>query len=306
MDKISIVVPCYNEEDNIEVFIKELKTTISKIPNVDYEIIFVDDGSIDNTFSLIEKLNKKNKKIKLLSFSRNFGKEAAILAGLRMTSGDCAITIDADLQHPINLIPKMFKEWKNGFEIVNGIKKNRINEKNINKITSKLFNDIISKSTSMDMKDASDYNLIDRKIIDVLTGIDEYNSFYRGMTYWVGFKTTRVYFNVEKRYANKTKWSMYKRLKYSLKNLAQFTYAPLNLVGIIGMIILSIGLIAGIDAIISYFTNKSTPGYTTLILLLIIFTGGIMISIGILGVYIAQIYDEVRNRPKYIIKDKIE
>lgn len=305
MKKISIVSPCFNEEENIQTFYNEVSKTISQIKNLDFEIIFVNDGSTDNTSKIIGELNKEDKRVKCISFSRNFGKEAAIKAGLDFALGECAIIIDTDLQHPIDIIPKMYALWCKGYDIVKGVKKNRKNEKGLNIITSKVFNLIMKKHAKLDMKDSSDFNLLDRKVIDVICNINEYNSFYRALMFWVGFKSTSVYYTVNRRTHNKSKWSLIKRIKYSIKNIIQYTYFPLKLVGIVGFIIFLTGVVLGVDALISYFNGIAASGYTTLLLFLVISTGGIMTSLGIIGMYIAQIYDEVKKRPKYIIKNKI-
>lgn len=306
MKKISIIVPCFNEEENIKLFYTEIKKTIYSIKNLEFEIIFIDDGSSDRTYENIRKLNAKDQRVRGISFSKNFGKEAAIMAGLKSCCGDCAVVIDADLQHPIPLISEMYKLWLEGYQIVKGIKKNRNNESKFNIVTSKLFNKIMKHHAKLDMKDSSDFNLIDRKVIDVITSISEYNSFYRALIYWVGFKTTDVYFTVSRRNANKSKWSFSKRINYSVKNIIQYTYFPIKIIEIIGILIFLIGIILGIDALISYFGGEAASGYTTLLLFLILATGGIMISLGILGMYIAQIYDEIKHRPKFIIKDEIK
>jgi len=217
------------------------------------EFIFIDDGSKDETYNIIKKLKENDYRIKCISFSRNFGKEAAIFSGLRASKGDCVVVIDADLQHPPKLIIDMYKLWVEGYEIVEGIKKNREKEKKTSIISSKVFNKVISSLTHIDMKNSSDFKLMDRKVVTVLSNLKEYNTFFRALSYWVGYKATKIYYDVEERVENKTKWTFSRRLKYSLKSIIQFTYKPLYLIAFIGIIIFLIGIVAGIDALISYF-----------------------------------------------------
>lgn len=304
MKKISLVIPCYNEEENIALFYKEFKKVFKTIDKYDYELLFIDDGSLDNTYSAIKKLNIKDKNVKCISFSKNFGKEASLFAGLKYASGDAIITIDCDLQHPIDIIPKMIDLWNNGYEIVKGVKKNRKNEKSFNVLTSKIFNKIMSVSSKIDMQDASDFNLVDKKVAKVLCESEQYNSFYRALTYWIGFNDTKIYYDVNIRKNSKSKWSFFKRLKYSIKNLIQFTNVPINFIGYLGIIIFILGLILVIDTVISYFKGNTPSGYATLILFMILSTGAIIFCLGIIGIYIVQIYEEIKKRPKYLIKDK--
>jgi len=303
---MSVIVPCYNEENSIPYFYKEINNISKEISDLEMEFIFIDDGSNDNTYKLLKDLNKSDSRVKCISFSRNFGKEAAIFSGLRVSKGDCCVVIDVDLQHPPEMILKMYKLWKEGYEIIEGVKNNREKEKKINRVTSKIFNKIISKLVGADMEDASDFKLMDRKVVDALANLNEYNTFFRALSYWIGFKSTKVYYDVKERVASKTKWSFWYRCIYSVRNIMQFTYKPLYLIIFVGIIIFIIGIVAGIDATISYFFGNAASGYTTLLLMSVISTGGIMISLGIVGLYIAKIYDEVKKRPRYIIKSRIE
>ena len=207
MKKVSVVVPCFNEEDNILLFYKELKKELVKIKNISYEIIFVDDGSIDNTLMNICKIKKSNNNIKCISFSKNFGKEAALFAGLKYSEGDCVITMDSDLQHPPKYIKNMYELWLQGYEVVKGIKKDRKKEGFFIVFFSKIYNRIFKTFSDEDINNSSDFNLLDRVVVDSLNAITENNSFYRGLTYWVGFNSVDFYFEVDIRATNKSKWS---------------------------------------------------------------------------------------------------
>lgn len=306
MKKISIVVPCFNEEGNIVPFYKEVLKVLNKIKNTAYEIIFVDDGSSDKTYQTILNINKKDKNVKCISFSRNFGKEAALFAGLKYSTGNVVITMDSDLQHPPKYIIDMYKLWKDGYQVVKGIKKNRLKEGVLNILFSKLYNRIFKVMSNENINNSSDFNLLDRKVVDSLNLIDESNMFYRGITYWIGFKSIEYYFDVEDRASNKTKWSFKKKVKYGAKNILSFTYKPLYLIFILGIIMFLLEIGLGIDTIISYFKGNSPSGYTTIIMFLILLSSFIFISLGILGLYISQIYEEVKRRPRYIIRDVIK
>lgn len=301
MDKISLIVPCYNEESNIRQFYNAIIEVFKSLPKADFELMFVNDGSKDNTLSIIEEINKEDKRVKCVSFARNFGKEAALFAGIRNVTGDCTIFLDADLQHPPALICQMYEKWKEGFEVVEGIKTDRGKESVFHKLFTKIFYGMISKAIGMDMKNSSDYKLLDRKVINELAKLKERNTFFRALSFWVGFNKTAVYYEVADRANGVSKWSIKSLIKYAVKNVICFTYTPLQIVTALGVIFLLIGLGITIDAVITHFRGIAASGFPTLIIILFIGFGAIMLSLGIIGVYIAQIYDEIKGRPQYII-----
>lgn len=307
-NKISLIVPCYNEEANIEPFynaILELFTG-GGIQNASFELLFINDGSKDKTVEKIRELNKKDNRVKCISFARNFGKEAALFAGIRNVTGDCAVLLDADLQHPPFVIKEMYEKWLEGFEVIEGVKSNRGKEGIFHSIFTKIFYGLISKAVGMDMKNSSDYKLLDRKVINELAKLKERNTFFRALSFWVGFKKTTVYYEVQERANGTSKWSTKSLIKYAINNVICFSYAPLHIVTLCGTIFFIIGFIVAIDALYSFFTGKSASGFPTTICIILIGFGGVMISLGIIGVYIAQIYDEVKSRPQYIVGEKIE
>lgn len=311
-DLVSLVVPCYNEESNIRPFYDAVKDTFVSIQEQfsdtkpEFEIIFVNDGSADGTFEMIKKLNEEDSRIKGISFTRNFGKEAALFAGIRATYGDCVAFLDADLQHPPLLLVEMYKKWKEGFSVVEGIKKSRGKENIFHRLFTKVFYGLISKAVGIDMRNSSDYKLLDRTVVDELKKLKERNTFFRALSFWVGFKKTAVYYDVQERSSGISKWSTRSLFKYAVNNVICFSYAPLNIVTVVGGIFLFVGIAFAIDALVSYLRGISTSGFPTLIFIMLIGFGGIMLSLGIIGVYIAQIYDEVKGRPQYIIGEKIE
>lgn len=306
MDTISLIVPCYNEETNIEPFYNEICRVFKQIQKAKFELLFVDDGSRDNSYQKILELHKKDPRVKCISFSRNFGKEAALFSGLRGATGDCAVVLDADLQHPPETIIEMVKQWRDGYEVVEGVKTDRGKESLMHKLFTKIFYGMISKAVGMDMKDSSDYKLLDRKVLNELSALKERNTFFRALSFWVGFKKTTVYYEVQERQSGQTKWSTKSLIRYAINNVICFSYAPLQIVTTTGIIFMLIALGFGIDALVSFIKGKAASGFPTLIFLVAIGIGGIMISLGIIGVYIAQIYDEVKGRPQYIVGKKLD
>ena len=304
MSKVSIVVPCYNEEESIELFYTTVKKCLKELKEIIFEFIFVDDGSKDQTYRVIKKMSENHEDVKYISFSRNFGKEAAIFAGLREASGDCTVVMDVDLQHPPETVIEMLEKWQDGFEVVEGIKINRGKETLFHKCMAKIFYGLISRVIGFDMNNTSDFKLLDKKVVAELAQLKETDTFFRALSFWVGFKSTEVSYEVRERAAGKTKWSFYSLFGYAIKNLIAFSFAPLKLIIIIGVLFLLLGMGFGIDALISYFRGNAAMGYPTLVFLLFMSTGGIMLSLGIVGIYIAKIYAQIKGRPQYIVRDK--
>lgn len=308
MNKISLIVPCYNEEANIKPFYNAIMKiyTGGGINDADFELLFVNDGSKDNTLQEIRALHEKDSRVKCVSFSRNFGKEAALFAGIRNVTGDCTVLLDADLQHPPFVLVEMYKKWKEGYEVVEGVKSNRGKEGLFHKLFTKVFYGMISKAVGMDMKNSSDYKLLDKKVVAELAKLKERNTFFRALSFWVGFKKTTVYYEVAERANGTSKWSTKSLIKYAINNVICFSYAPLHIVTAVGCVFTIIGIGVAVDALISFFSGKAASGFPTLVCITLIGFGGVMVCLGIIGVYIAQIYDEVKGRPQYIIGEKIE
>ena len=304
MDKISLVVPCFNEQDNVEPLYSAVLKAFSDIP-ASFELMFVDDGSSDGTFDRINQLHEKDERVKCISFSRNFGKEAALFAGIRSVTGDCTVVLDADLQHPPVLIKEMYRLWKEGFQVVEGIKQDRGKESVIHGLFTKLFYRMISHAVKIDMANSSDYKLLDKSVTEELSKLKERNTFFRALSFWVGFKKTSVYYEVADRASGRSKWSTRSLMKYAIKNVICFSYMPLHIISVVGILFVLIALGIGIDALCSYFRNSAASGFPTIVFLMLIGFGGCLISLGIIGVYIAQIYDEVKKRPQYIIGRRI-
>lgn len=300
MALLSIVLPSYNEEQNIARTSKVLSALLEK-EQIDYELIFISDGSRDRTYEEIQKACKENPRIKGAEFSRNFGKEASIFAGLSLACGNAVIVMDCDLQHPPEVIPKMWALWQEGYEVVEGIKLSRGKESLGHKLSAGLFYKIMSKLIKMDMNASSDYKLLDRKVVDVLLELPEKNTFFRALTFWAGFRTTSVEYEVQERMYGQSKWSFWSLMKYAISNATSFSTLPLQLVTIMGMISILFSVILAIQTMVRYLCGTAVEGFTTVILLILIIGGFIMLSLGIIGHYIARIYEEVKGRPKYII-----
>ena len=301
MALLSVILPSYNEEGNIANTAKVLSETLTNA-EIEYELIFVSDGSTDGTYEAITEESKKNSKVKGLEFSRNFGKEASIFAGLSVACGDACIVMDCDLQHPADIVPKMYKLWEEGYEIVEGVKSSRGKEGIFHKAFAGIFYGIMSKLIKMDMKNSSDFKLIDRKVVNVLLELKEHNTFFRALTFWAGFKTTTISYDVAERQYGTSKWSFRSLFRYAIFNATSFSTLPLQLITHMGILCIIFSIILGVQTLVRYFMGHAMEGFTTVILLILIVGGFIMLSLGIVGHYLARIYEEVKGRPKFIIK----
>ncbi len=300
MSVLSIVLPAYNEEQNIPNTSKVLAEFLDK-HGIDYELVFISDGSKDNTYEEIQKAAAANPRIKGAQFSRNFGKEAGIFAGLELTTGDAVVVMDCDLQHPPEAIPLMWEKWQKGAEVVEGIKSDRGKESLAYKLSAGLFYKIMSKLIKIDMNASSDFKLLDRKVVNVLLELPERNTFFRALTFWAGFRTETVEYEVQERQFGKSKWSLWSLMKYAITNATSFSTLPLQLITVMGVVSILGSVILAIQTLVRYLLGNSVEGFTTVILLVLIIGGFIMLSLGIIGHYIARIYEEVKGRPKYII-----
>jgi len=298
---LSVIIPAYNEEE----MIKKTSETISGIldgENIDFELLFINDGSSDNTWKAITEEAVRNKRVKGVCFSRNFGKESAVFAGIAEATGDCCVVLDCDLQHPPEKIVEMYRLWEQGYEIVEGVKTSRGKESAMHSFAAKSFYNIMSDAVGFDMSRASDYKLLDRKAMNVLLNMNEKNAFFRALSSWIGFKSTEVTYDVREREAGESKWSTRSLIKYAINNITSFTSAPLHLITISGWIVAILGLGFSVEALYRhFFIGDDQPGFTTVIILICFTAAMIMIGQGIIGIYISKIYDEVKGRPRYII-----
>ena len=299
---LSVVVPAYNEQEMIVKAAKRIGSTLIKA-DIDFEIIFIDDGSSDETWPTIKAISEANDRIFGIHFSRNFGKEAAMFAGLEMAKGDCVAVMDCDLQHPPHVLPRMYALWQEGYEVVEGMKSSRGSESKSHAANAGLFYKLMTKATGFDMADSSDFKLLDRKVVDTLNALPEKAVFFRALSFWAGYKRTSVEYKVAEREAGKSKWSTKSLIKYAVTNVTSFSSAPLNIVTILGALTFVIAFIMGLIAVIQKICGVALGGFTTVIILLLLIGSIIMLSLGIIGIYIAKIYDEVKGRPRYIISE---
>ncbi len=300
---LSIILPSFNEQDNIPHTFEVIDNILTSA-SIPYEMIFVDDGSRDLTYQRIYEISTRQPQVKGICFSRNFGKEAAIFAGLEAAAGGCCLIMDCDLQHPAELIPEMYRLWLEGHEIIEGVKSSRGKENPIHTLCAKSFYRIISRATGVDMSKASDFKLLDRKAVNALLAMPERAPFFRALSSWIGFQTVSVPFDVKEREIGASKWSPWKLIKYAIHNITSFSGAPLQFVTLLGwlMFLCSVGL--GIHSLYRYFTGTALEGFTTVILLQLIIGSILMISLGIIGHYISRIYDEIKARPRYLVTKK--
>lgn len=295
---LSVIIPACNEED----MILKTKETVSGIlydAGIVFELIFVDDGSKDHTWEIISQMN--DCQVKGISFSRNFGKEAAVFAGLQEAEGDCAVVIDCDLQHPPEKIVEMYELWEHGYEVVEGVKTERGKESIFHALASKVFYCLISRAAGFDMSGASDFKLLDRKAVNALLELKEKGTFFRALSAWVGFRTVSVGYEVQKRMAGQSKWTASSLVKYALSNIASFTAVPMHIITFLGMMMFVISVIVSAITLYQKLSGIALGGFTTVILLQCLIGSMLLVSIGITGFYISKIYEEVKGRPKYII-----
>lgn len=297
---LSVIIPAYNEEEIIPKTVSTIDGILNDA-NIAHELLFINDGSKDRTWEIIEDAASKNKNVKGVCFSRNFGKESAVFAGLSQATGDCCVVIDCDLQHPPEKIVEMYRLWEQGYEIVEGVKTSRGSESALHKFAAKSFYAIMSDAVGFDMSRASDFKLLDRKAINVLLNMREKNAFFRALSSWIGFKSTEVEYDVREREAGTSKWSTKSLIKYAVTNISSFTSAPMQIVTILGFLVFFVGLAFSVEALVQYFLGSARAGFTTVIILQCFTSSVIMMGLGIIGFYISKIYEEVKGRPKFII-----
>lgn len=306
--KISVIIPMYNEELVIEECYKRLKENITKLKKYDYELIFINDGSKDKTLEKIKELAKQDTNLKIVSFSRNFGHQAAVTAGLKEVTGDAIVIIDADLQDPPESIPDMVKLWEAGNEVIYGKRKSRKGESHFKLFTAKMFYKTLNALSDVEIpQDTGDFRLVDRKVVDTINKLPEHNKFLRGLFSWVGYKQIPYEYERQERFAGKTKYPLKKMLKLASDGIIGFSTKPLKFVGGLGIFAIVVSFLILLYSILSFAFkwNNLTPGWTSIMVTTTFFSGTILMSLWMIGEYIARIYDESKDRPQYIIKKKI-
>ena len=300
--QLSVVLPAYNEEESVPLAADVIGDLLTKA-GIDHELIFVNDGSRDHTWRAIQEAAARRPQVRGIRFSRNFGKEAAIFAGLAQARGDCCVVLDCDLQHPPEKILEMYRLWQQGWQVVEGVKISRGKESPLHTLAAKTFYRFLSGATRIDMSHASDFKLLDRRAVDVLVAMREKNAFFRALSSWIGFDTAQVEFEVQPRAAGESKWSLRSLTRYAVTNLAAFSTAPLQIVTILGVLVFLCSLVLGCWSLWQKINGQALEGFTTVILLLLLIGSALMVCLGILGYYIAKIYEEIKDRPRYIVAD---
>lgn len=308
MKKLSIVIPMYNEEEVVEKCYEKVSNVIKELNQYKVELVVVDDGSKDKTMEMLEEIAQKDKTVKVLSFSRNFGHQAAVTAGLKEATGDAIIIIDADMQDPPELIKDMVKLWEEGNDVVYAVRQKRKGESMFKVLSAKMFYKILYSLSDVDIpRDTGDFRLADKKVVDVINALPEHNKYLRGLFSWVGFKQEPLKYTREERIAGKTKYPLKKMLKLAYDGIISFSSKPLKIIGIIGILSIIVSFIILVYAIFSYIfkLNNLVPGWSSIMVSISFFAGVQLLSLWIISEYISRIHDETRNRPQYIINKKI-
>jgi len=301
--KLSVIVPCKNEEEVLDKFYERTIKVIKQL-TTNYEIIFINDGSTDNTLNVMLKLSEKDNNILVIDLSRNFGKELALTAGIDASTGDAVVPIDADLQDPPELIKDMWAKWKEGFDVVYATRTTRQGESFLKKFTAKMFYILMSKIVVINIpKNTGDFRLMDKKVVEALKELRERNRFMKGLFSWVGFKQYSLLYVREPRFAGKTKFKFFKLLDFAVDGITSFTYSPLRIASFLGFITFLFSMIYALFIVIHRLTTQNDiSGYASTIVFILFFGGVQLLSVGLIGEYIGRIYEEVKQRPLYLVK----
>jgi len=298
---LSAVVPFYNEQESLDFLIPTLVDQLEATCQP-FEIVCVDDGSSDGTLAQLYCQAGKDNRVRVVALSRNFGKEAAMAAGLEVARGDAVLFLDADLQHPPDMIPQMIELWHSGYDIVNGVKERRGRETLFYRFSAGIFNRLMGDAAQADFRGASDFKLLDRQVVEVLKKLPETRRFFRGLVAWSGFRAVRMPYKVQERKAGKTKWSPLGLMRYSLRNLLAFSEMPLRAIAAAGFLTLVFSALLAAWQLYRYITGWTLSGFTTVILLQLFLDGLLLTGVGIVAVYLAEMYAEVKQRPIYVVR----
>ena len=299
---VSVVIPSYNEAGLVLPAAQTIGTLLAEA-HIEYELIFVDDGSRDGTWDEIQAAHRENAAVRGLRFSRNFGKEAAIFAGLRYARGACCAVMDCDLQHPPEKLPEMVRLWEQGYAVVNGVKADRGTESAAYGLAARCFNALMSRAARIDMRRSSDFKLLDRQVVDALLDLPERKTFFRALVGWVGYRSIDVPFEVRDRSVGQSHFSTLSLIRYALSNLTAYSCAPMQIITALGGLFLVLAVVLGIQTLVRWASGTAADGFTTVILLLLLIGSILMIGLGIIGYYISQIFLEIKARPRYLVAE---
>ncbi len=298
---LSVVIPIFREAEHLARSVETIRDHLAVL-GVPFEIILVDDGSADATWQRAEELVSRWKELVAISLARNFGKEAAIFAGLDAAEGDAVLVMDSDLQHPPRLIPELFALWRDGgYDVVNAVKRRRQRESAIKRLLARVYYRLFERLAGVELSGASDFKLLDRRVVEVYRNMPERNLFFRGLVRWMGFKHVSVPFDVDPRTDGGSKWSAAKLLRLAVGSIVSFSTVPLQFVTFAGAAFLFVAMLLGGHSLYLKFAGGAVEGFTTVILLVLFASSLVMIALGIIGQYIAKIYEEVKRRPRYVV-----
>lgn len=299
--ELSVVLPIYNEAQSLREVLERLAAVLDPLGH-GYELVCVDDGSSDGSGELLDELSVHSVRLRVVHFTRNFGKEAALHAGAQAARGGAVVFLDADLQHPPELIPQMIELWEDGYDVVHACKRNRGRERRAYRILTGLYYRLLGGATDGPMLGASDFKLLSREVLDCVKDLPERNRFFRGLVHWVGFRTARIEFDVEPRRSGASRWGALGLLRYAVDSILSFTTFPLVLIAVAGLATTGMGCVLGCISLYQYATGTAVSGFTTVILSLLIFSGLILVSLGTMSLYLARLFEEVKARPVYIVR----
>ena len=304
--EVSLVIPAYNEAEVLEECVVTSMEVLSECTS-SYEIIIVDDGSKDGTWNVVEKLHSEYPRVTGIRFTRNFGKESAILAGLKKARGMAVVVMDADTQHPPQLIPRMIEVWRSaGIPVVEAVKEERCEEPIIRRLGALLFYSTFRIITGMDLKNSTDYKLLDRKVVEAYISMPERCRFFRGLVQWLGYDRAVIHFTPGERRKGTSAWSLRRLFSFALDSLVSFSALPLRVVYVLGIVVLLAAVVLGALTLYLKLTGKSAQGFPTVVILQLFIGSSVMISLGVIGEYIARIYEEVKARPHYVVMKELE
>ncbi|WP_417429178.1 glycosyltransferase family 2 protein [Halpernia sp.] len=307
MKKISIVIPAFNEQENLPIIHQKISDIFSKLKNYNFEIIFVNDGSRDKTQLVLEQLSTEFEEVKYIEFSRNFGHQPAVKAGVDFATGNAVISMDGDLQHPPELIPEMILEWEKGYDVVYTIRKYPKEISRFKRKTSDYFYKFLSNISDVNLTSGggSDFRLMDASVVDVMRNMQESDLFLRGLSTWMGFKQTGIPFTANERYSGESSYNLKKMMKFAFTGITAFSVKPLYLAAYLGFIFSAIAVIGyGIYVIHAFLVETEISGWASLIMTVVFFGGLQLIILGIFGIYLGKIFKQVKERPNYIIRSK--